>query len=81
MIRTHDWIGRQMFDVEVGQVAEKNRPARLDDVRLESLEGTDSNADPGKPSGVFYLSHFGSVTYRQILSVQPRRLPEAQQGN
>lgn len=38
MIRTPEWIDRRMFDAAVGQVgAKKDSPARLEDVRLETL--------------------------------------------
>jgi hypothetical protein len=41
MIMTPDWVGRPMLDAALEKVAAKGRPARLDDVRLESLaEGT-----------------------------------------
>ena len=37
MIMTPDWIDRSLFDAAVTQVAAKSSPARLGDVRLESL--------------------------------------------
>jgi hypothetical protein len=37
MIMVPDWIGREMFEAAVERVAAKDRPARLDDVRLETL--------------------------------------------
>ncbi|MBF6349744.1 MULTISPECIES: GyrI-like domain-containing protein [Nocardia] len=37
MIMVPDWIDREMFTAAVEQAGAKNRPARLDDVRLESL--------------------------------------------
>ncbi len=37
MIMTPDWIEQQMFDTAVGQAGAKDRPTRLDDVRMESL--------------------------------------------
>lgn len=37
MIMVPDWIDRDMFDAAVQQLAAKDRPARLDDVRLETL--------------------------------------------
>lgn len=37
MIMTPDWIDQQMFDNAVKQVGVKDRPARLDDIRLEPL--------------------------------------------
>ncbi|WP_150255900.1 GyrI-like domain-containing protein [Nocardiopsis deserti] len=37
MIMVPDWIGQDMFAAAVERVAAKNRPARLGDVRLESL--------------------------------------------
>jgi hypothetical protein len=41
MIMTPDWIDQRMFEAAVEQAGAKDRPARLGDVRLESLsEGT-----------------------------------------
>lgn len=41
MIMTPEWITEQMFDEAVSQVGAKDRPASLDNVRLETLsEGT-----------------------------------------
>ena len=37
MIMVPDWIGRDLFVAAVEQVAARRRPARLDDVRLETL--------------------------------------------
>lgn len=37
MIMVPDWIDGAMFDAAVGKVAAKNRPSRLDDVRLATL--------------------------------------------
>ncbi|MEU9559401.1 GyrI-like domain-containing protein [Streptomyces fumanus] len=37
MIMTPDWIDQRMFEAAVEQAGAKDRPARLDDVRLESL--------------------------------------------
>lgn len=37
MILVPDWIGADLVDAAVAQVAAKKRPARLDDVRLQSL--------------------------------------------
>ncbi len=37
MILVPDWISRELVTAAVEQVAAKNRPARLDDVRLETL--------------------------------------------
>jgi hypothetical protein len=37
MIMVPDWITREMFREAVEQVAAKDRPARLDDLRLETL--------------------------------------------
>ncbi len=37
MIMLPDWIDRDVFAAAVGQVRAKSNPARLDDVRLESL--------------------------------------------
>lgn len=37
MIMVPDWTEREMFAAAVGQAGAKNRPARLDDVRLERL--------------------------------------------
>ncbi|KIH99539.1 hypothetical protein LP52_06525 [Streptomonospora alba] len=37
MIMVPDWIGQDMFAAAVERVGEKNRPKRLDEVRLETL--------------------------------------------
>lgn len=37
MIMVPDWIGQDMFTTAVERVGAKNRPTRLDDVRMESL--------------------------------------------
>lgn len=37
MLLVPDWIDRDLFDAAVAVVASKNPPARLDDVRLETL--------------------------------------------
>ncbi len=37
MIMVPDWIDREMFDTAVARAAAKNRPARLEDVSLETL--------------------------------------------
>ena len=37
MILVPDWIDRSMFDAAIEQASAKDRPARLDDLRLESL--------------------------------------------
>lgn len=37
MIMVPEWIGESMFTTAVAQAATKNRPAQLDDVRLETL--------------------------------------------
>ena len=37
MIMVPDWIDQRIFDAAVAQAGAKNRPARLGDIRLESL--------------------------------------------
>jgi hypothetical protein len=37
MLMVPDWINQAMFATAVGQARAKNRPARLDDVRMETL--------------------------------------------
>ena len=37
MIMVPDWITRDLFTAAVGRIAAKDRPARLDDLRLETL--------------------------------------------
>lgn len=37
MLMVPDWIGPHMFAAAVEQAGRRNRPARLDDVRLETL--------------------------------------------
>lgn len=37
MIMVPDWIGQDMFTAAVGRAGAKNRPVRLDDIRLEPL--------------------------------------------
>ncbi|MCL7455716.1 GyrI-like domain-containing protein [Micromonospora echinofusca] len=37
MIMTPNWIGRDLFSAAVAQAGARNRPSRLDDVRLETL--------------------------------------------
>ncbi|MEU4775016.1 GyrI-like domain-containing protein [Micromonospora sp. NPDC023644] len=37
MIMVPDWIGRDMFTAAVEQAGARNRPSRLDDIRLETL--------------------------------------------
>ncbi|MEJ1154090.1 GyrI-like domain-containing protein [Microbacterium marmarense] len=37
MIMTPEWITQEMFDAAVAKVASKDRPAKLDEVRLETL--------------------------------------------
>jgi hypothetical protein len=37
MLMAPDWIDQAMFTTAIGQVRAKNQPARLDDIRLETL--------------------------------------------
>ncbi|MGK5518003.1 GyrI-like domain-containing protein [Micromonospora sp. URMC 107] len=37
MIMVPDWVGRDMFTAAVEQAGARNRPSRLDDIRLETL--------------------------------------------
>jgi hypothetical protein len=37
MLMVPDWIDRAVYDIAAAQAGAKNRPARLDDVRLETL--------------------------------------------
>ncbi|NGM14311.1 GyrI-like domain-containing protein [Verrucosispora sioxanthis] len=37
LLMVPDWIDRAMFDAAIGQAGAKNKPVRLDDIRLEPL--------------------------------------------